>query len=52
SFQKSITVQQLTAAGLAAIGPCAMTLARAEGLVAHERAVAIRLQDAGPEAAR
>ncbi len=43
SFMKSISVQEATLAGLAAIGPCAMTLARAEGLVAHERAVAVRL---------
>jgi histidinol dehydrogenase len=44
SFQKAITVQELTPAGLAGIGPDAMVLARAEGLAAHERAVAIRLQ--------
>ncbi len=43
SFQKLISVQAVDRAGLAAIGPCAMTLARAEGLVAHERAVAVRL---------
>jgi histidinol dehydrogenase len=43
SFVKSITVQELSPAGLAAIGPCAMELARAEGLVAHERAVSLRL---------
>ena len=43
SFQKAITVQQLTRTGLATIGPCAMTLARAEGLAAHERAVSLRL---------
>ncbi|HET9484542.1 MAG TPA: histidinol dehydrogenase [Xanthomonadales bacterium] len=47
SFLKQITVQTATAAGLAAIGPCAMTLARAEGLAAHERAVALRLRAAG-----
>lgn len=49
SFQKAITVQELSRAGLATIGPCAMTLARAEGLVAHERAVSLRLS--GAEAA-
>jgi histidinol dehydrogenase len=43
SFQKAITVQELTREGLAAIGPCTMTLARAEGLAAHERAVSLRL---------
>lgn len=43
SFVKQLTVQELTPAGLAAIGPCAMVLARAEGLAAHAHAVAIRL---------
>jgi histidinol dehydrogenase len=47
SFQKAITVQELSYAGLATIGPCAMTLARAEGLAAHERAVSIRLAAGG-----
>jgi histidinol dehydrogenase len=49
SFLKQITVQELTPAGLAQIGPCAATLARAERLHAHERAVTLRLQtmDAG-----
>jgi len=46
SFVKQITVQELTPRGLAAIGPCAATLARAEGLHAHERAVQLRLADA------
>jgi histidinol dehydrogenase len=43
SFLKQITVQELTAQGLGEIGPCARTLARAEQLHAHERAVAVRL---------
>jgi histidinol dehydrogenase len=43
SFLKQITVQTVTPAGLAAIGPEAATLARVEGLVAHERAVTRRL---------
>jgi histidinol dehydrogenase len=43
SFLKQITVQELTGAGLRAIGPCAATLARAERLHAHERAVTRRL---------
>jgi histidinol dehydrogenase len=47
SFQKAITVQELTRAGLTEIGPCAMTLARAEGLGAHERAVSLRLEALG-----
>lgn len=44
SFQKAISVQTLSAQGLAQIGPCAITLARAEGLEAHARAVELRLQ--------
>jgi histidinol dehydrogenase len=47
SFQKAITVQELTRAGLEEIGPCAMILARAEGLGAHERAVSLRLEALG-----
>lgn len=43
SFVKAITVQELSREGLATIGPCTMTLARAEGLGAHERAVSLRL---------
>ena len=43
SFQKQITVQEATAQGLRAIGPCAATLAAAEQLHAHERAVTLRL---------
>jgi histidinol dehydrogenase len=43
SFQTSISVQSVTAAGLATIGPCAVTLARAEGLEAHAQAVLRRL---------
>ena len=43
SFLKQITVQELTSEGLRGIGPCAATLARSEGLHAHERAVTRRL---------
>jgi histidinol dehydrogenase len=43
SFQKRITVQELSAEGLRAIGGCATTLARAEGLDGHARAVDLRL---------
>jgi histidinol dehydrogenase len=43
SFLKQITVQELTPQGLIEIGPCAATLARAERLHAHERAVTVRL---------
>lgn len=44
SFQVAITVQEVDRAGLAAIGPDAVTLADAEGLDAHSRAVSRRLQ--------
>lgn len=44
SFRKYVTVQALSAEGLRAIGPCAVTLARAEGLDAHARAVSLRLE--------
>ncbi|KRG74279.1 histidinol dehydrogenase [Stenotrophomonas ginsengisoli] len=43
SFQNLISVQSASAEGMAAIGPCALTLARAEGLGAHANAVALRL---------
>jgi histidinol dehydrogenase len=45
SFVKQITVQELSADGLRAIGPAAATLARAELLNAHERAVTLRLAE-------
>ncbi|WHZ19087.1 MAG: Histidinol dehydrogenase [Rhodanobacteraceae bacterium] len=55
SFQKQVTVQECTADGLRAIGPCAATLAAAERLDAHRRAVEVRLacnsSDAPAEAA-
>jgi histidinol dehydrogenase len=44
SYQRQITVQELTAEGLRAIGPCVTTLAEAEQLHAHARAVSVRLQ--------
>ena len=46
SFQKAITVQEATRAGIASAGPCAATLAHAEGLQAHARAVELRLEQA------
>jgi histidinol dehydrogenase len=42
-FQKRITVQELTPAGIVDLGPTAQTLAHLEGLDAHAAAVAIRL---------
>jgi len=44
SFVKQMTVQELSEAGLRAIGPCAVTLARTERLDAHAEAVALRLR--------
>lgn len=43
SFQTTISVQAAQPRGIAAIGPCAMVLAEAEGLDAHRNAVALRL---------
>ena len=43
SFMKSLTVQTASRAGIGRIGPCAVTLAEAEGLHAHARAVQLRL---------
>ncbi len=42
-FMKRTTLIDCSAAGLAAIGPSAVTLARAEGLEAHARSIAVRL---------
>ena len=46
SFQKDITVQEASRAGIANAGPCAAILAHAEGLQAHARAVELRLEQA------
>jgi histidinol dehydrogenase len=43
SFQKAITVQTASPEGISHAGPCAMTLATAEGLQAHARAVELRM---------
>lgn len=43
SFVKKITFQQLSADGLAEIGNVVVTMAEAEGLQAHARAVTIRM---------
>jgi histidinol dehydrogenase len=43
-FTRRMTVQELTATGLAALGPTASTLARLEGLDAHAAAVDLRLR--------
>ena len=43
SFMTSLTLQTATSKGIANIGPCAVTLAEAEGLEAHARAARLRL---------
>ncbi|HEX7080283.1 MAG TPA: histidinol dehydrogenase [Gammaproteobacteria bacterium] len=50
-FVRSMTVQELTSAGLAEIGPVAAALAELEGLDAHARAVTTRLDDLAGDAA-
>lgn len=46
SFQNFVSVQAASRAGIAAIGACAVTMARAEGLDAHANAVALRMEQA------
>ncbi|WP_310392573.1 histidinol dehydrogenase [Hymenobacter sp.] len=43
SFVKKITFQRLSATGLRALGPAVETMAEAEGLAAHARAITLRL---------
>jgi len=43
SYQKQISVQEVSEEGLCNIGPCTATLAAAEQLEAHRRAVTLRL---------
>lgn len=50
-FMKRVTVQELTPAGLRALGPVAVTLAELEGLDAHASAVTRRLALLDAEAA-
>ncbi len=47
SFVRKVTFQQITRAGLERLGPTVVTMAEAEGLAAHARAVTVRLSD-GP----
>ena len=44
-FQKQVTFQELTRAGLAGLAPTVQTLAGLEGLDAHAQAVVVRLTD-------
>jgi histidinol dehydrogenase len=46
SFQNFVSVQAASRAGIAGIGACAVTMARAEGLDAHANAVALRMEKA------
>jgi len=43
-FQKRITIQELSPAGLLGLGPTAQVLAGLEGLDAHAAAVTVRLE--------
>jgi len=43
-FLKVITVQQYTRTGLAKLGPYAIVLAKAEGLIAHAESVRVRMR--------
>jgi histidinol dehydrogenase len=47
SFMKSITYQQLTADGIRNLGPAIETMAAAESLDAHKRAISVRLAAIG-----
>ncbi len=44
SFVKKITYQEMTESGLKQLGPTVETLAEAEELIAHKRAVSVRLK--------
>jgi histidinol dehydrogenase len=44
SFQKFITVQQISKEGLKKLGPVVETMAEAENLVGHKNAISVRLQ--------
>lgn len=46
SFQNLVSVQSASRVGIAAIGACAVTLARAESLDAHANAVVLRMEAA------
>jgi histidinol dehydrogenase len=43
-FVKVITVQEYTRQGLKQIGPHAIALAEAEGLIGHAKSVQVRMQ--------
>jgi histidinol dehydrogenase len=52
SFVKKITFQRLSAQGLRALGPVVETMAGAEGLAAHARAVTLRLDALAADSAQ
>jgi histidinol dehydrogenase len=52
TFRRRMSVLELTPAALAQVAPAVETLARAEGLEAHWRAVAVRVSKAPAKAAR
>ncbi|GAB3308519.1 histidinol dehydrogenase [Hymenobacter humi] len=52
SFVKKITFQRLSAQGLQALGPVVETMAEAEGLAAHARAVTLRLDALATDSAQ
>jgi histidinol dehydrogenase len=45
SFQKTVTFQSITPVGLRGLAPAILSLANAEGLTAHARAVSIRVDN-------
>ncbi len=45
SFQKFITIQQISKEGLKRLGPVVETMAEAENLMAHKNAISIRLKN-------
>jgi histidinol dehydrogenase len=47
-FLKRTSLLRCDARSLAALGPAAITLGEAEGLAAHARSVAVRLEGRGP----
>lgn len=47
-FSKRMTVQELSASGLQQLAPTVVTMAEAEGLDAHKRAVTIRIEKLQP----
>ena len=46
-FLRRMTLQRASSFGLRSVGPCAITLARAEGLDAHRMAVEYRIKSSG-----